>query len=175
MRKLIALVVSFLALSLAAPASAEVRMSFHSFDGETFGRYPHAFVVLEGTLASNGQRVKENYGFSAKSVTPAILTGPVKHMILIEKNKYIAKTNRHFTVTLTDAEYRRVVSEMIAWRDAPGNYYDLDKRNCIHFVGAMARIAGLKVSYPSSMIRKPKDWLNHVAKLNPKLRAKQVS
>jgi hypothetical protein len=139
-----------------------------------FGRYPHTFIVLEGTEEATGRTVRENYGFSAKTASPAVLNGPVAHIVMTEPAKYITSTNRHFTVEISDAEYREVVREVARWRDAPGKYYDLDTRNCIHFVGKMAEIAGLKVAYPKSMLRKPKTWLNHVAKLNPQLRARQL-
>ena len=174
MKRFATLFVTLFALVWSGPAFAAVTMHFHSFNGSVLiGRYPHTFVVLEGTL-SNGTQVNENYGFSARKVTPAILSGPVEHMILAEKPKTIKKTNRHFSVTLTDAQYRRVVNEVRAWRDAPGKYYNLDTRNCIHFVGAMAKIAGLTVEYPDNMLRRPKKWLNHVSGLNPQLGAKRI-
>jgi len=168
------LIVAIFALAWSHAAFAEVKMHFHSFNGSVlFGRYPHAFVVLEGTL-SNGTKINKNYGFSAAKTTPAILNGPVKHAIINEKPKMIKKTNRHFTLTLNDAQYRRVKREVAAWRNAPGKYYSLETRNCIHFVGKMAQIAGLKVEYPKKMLRRPKKWLNHVSALNPKLRAKAI-
>tara|TARA_B100000678_G_scaffold256964_1_gene235662 strand:- start:56 stop:580 length:525 start_codon:yes stop_codon:yes gene_type:complete len=174
MLKSLKLIVALVALAWSHAAFAEVRMSFHSFDGSVlFGRYPHAFVVLEGTL-DNGTRVDENFGFTAKNFSPAILNGPVKQTIYTEKDSTIRKTNRHFTVTLSDAEYARVRREVEAWRNAPGKFYDLDRRNCIHFVGRMAQLSGLKVTYPASMLRRPKEWLNHVTKLNPKLGAKPI-
>tara|TARA_B100000678_G_scaffold230894_1_gene199433 strand:+ start:460 stop:984 length:525 start_codon:yes stop_codon:yes gene_type:complete len=174
MLKSLKLIVALIALTWSGTAFAEVRMHFHSFDGSVlFGRYPHAFVVLEGTL-DNGTRVDENFGFTAKKTTTAILDGPVEHTIMTETDKSIRSTNRHFTVTLTDAEYARVKREVAAWKNAPGKFYDLDRRNCIHFVGRMAQLAGLKVTYPASMLRRPKAWLNHVGKLNPKLGAKQL-
>jgi len=156
------------------PAQARVEVAFHSFNGSLLGRYPHAFVVFEGKLDDTGEVIHSNYGFSAKSVTPAILTGPVAHEIYIEKEKYIRSTNTHFTVTVSDATYRRMMEEVAAWRDAPGKYYDLDKRNCIHFVGAIAALAGLKVDFPDNMTRRPKLWLNHIAALNPQLGAKPI-
>ncbi len=174
MKRLFTLVVTMLALVWSGPAFAAVTMHFHSFNGSVLiGRYPHTFVVLEGTL-SDGTQINENYGFSARKVTPAILNGPVEHMILAEKPKTIKKTNRHFSVTLSDAQYARVKAEVVAWRDAPGKYYSLDTRNCIHFVGAMAKIVGLKVEYPDNMLRRPKKWLNHVTALNPGLGAETV-
>ncbi len=175
MFRLIALIFALALSGWSIPAAAEVKMSFHSFNGSVlFGRYPHTFVVLEGTLDSTGQTINENYGFTAKKVSTAILSGPVEHDVMTEEPKYIKKTNRHFTVTLTDAEYRQVKATMVKWRDAPGKYYDLDTRNCIHFVGAMAQIAGLKVDYPKKMLRRPKKWLNHIAAINPQLGAKRI-
>ncbi|MBB3034013.1 hypothetical protein [Alteriqipengyuania lutimaris] len=174
MLKSLKLLVALVTLCWSHVAFADVQMHFHSFDGSVlFGRYPHAFVVLEGTL-DDGTRVDENFGFTAKNTTPAILNGPVEHTIMTESEKSIRSTNRHFTVTLSDAQYARVKREVAAWRNAPGKFYDLDRRNCIHFVGRMAQLAGLKVTYPATMLRRPKMWLNHVAKLNPKLGAKQL-
>ena len=176
MSRLVAIILSLAALGWSLPAAAAVTMSFHSFNGSVFfGRYPHTFVVLEGTLDGTGQKVKENYGFTAKTVSTAILSGPVEHEIVVEPDKYLTSTNRHFSVTLTDAHYRQVVAEMKAWRDAPGKYYSLDNRNCIHFVGKMAQIVGLKVDFPKKMLRKPKNWLNHITALNPRLGAKQIN
>lgn len=175
MHRLATLILTLVALVWSAGAAADVRMSFHSFNGSVlFGRYPHTFVVLEGTLDETGAPIAENYGFTAKVASPAVLSGPVEHAILVEKDKYIRSTNRHFTVTLTDAQYWRVRAEVDKWRNAPGRYYDLDTRNCIHFVGAMARIAGLRVDYPEDMLRRPKKWLNHVTTLNPQLGATRI-
>jgi len=137
------------------------------------GRYPHTFVSMEGTL-DDGTEVKENFGFSAKSASLAVLSGPVEHMILVEEEKWLRKTNRHFTLTMTDGQYRKVRALVEAWRDAPGEYYDLETRNCIHFVGEIGRIMGLDISYPDKLLRKPKSWLNHITRLNPELGAQQV-
>ncbi|MXP44202.1 hypothetical protein [Allopontixanthobacter sediminis] len=175
MIRFLTLLLSLASLGWSLPAAAAVTMSFHSFNGSVLlGRYPHTFVVLQGTLDSTGQAVNENYGFTAKSVSTRILSGPVEHDISIEPPKYITSTNRHFSVKLTDAQYNQVVAEMKAWRDAPGKYYSLDSRNCIHFVGRMAQIVGLKVDYPQNMLRKPKKWLNHITGLNPQLGAKPI-
>ncbi len=168
---LAALVLSFWSL----PASAEVTMTFHSFNGSVlFGRYPHTFVRLEGVIDSTGEAVDENYGFSAKTVSTRILSGPVEHIVMSEDDKYIRRTNRHFTVALTETQLEQVRATMRQWRDAPGEYYDLDTRNCIHFVGAMAQIVGLNVTYPGNMTRRPKKWLNHIAAQNPQLGARQI-
>ncbi|GMM93628.1 hypothetical protein [Qipengyuania sp. MTN3-11] len=175
MRRLLYLLFAALTLAWTSVASAAVTMHFHSFNGSVlFGRYPHTFVVLEGTLEASGQRVEENFGWSAKRVTPAVLSRPVEHMILVEKPRMIGKTNRHFSVRLSDDQYRRIKAMVANWRDQPGAYYDLEKRNCIHFVGEIGRIAGLRIDYPDNMLRRPKEWLNHIATLNPRLGARQI-
>ncbi|GAA4642789.1 hypothetical protein GCM10023115_07620 [Pontixanthobacter gangjinensis] len=175
MRKLLVIFAALIASFWSLPAAAEVTISFHSFNGSVFfGRYPHAFVILEGTLDGTGEKVSENYGFTAKKVSTAILSGPVEHGIMVEEASYIKKTNRHFSVTLTDEQVAKVRDTMRAWRDAPGKYYDLEKRNCIHFVGAMAEIAGITVDFPQQMLRRPKKWMNYIAAKNPHLGASRI-
>lgn len=160
------------ALVWSGPAFAAVEIHFHSFNGSVlWGRYPHTFVVLEGTLDETGRVINENYGFSARNVTPAILSGPVEHMVLAESEKNIKSTNRHFSITLSDAQYIKVIKLVQSWQQAPGKFYDLEKRNCIHFVGEIARLLGLKVDYPDNMLRRPKKWLNHISAMNPQLGA----
>lgn len=173
--RVIALLLALAAALVALPAWASVTVHFQSFNGSVlFGRYPHTFVVLQGTLDATGQQIDENYGFTAKRVTPAILSGPVEHAILAEEPKYIESTNRHFSVTVPDKTYWRIRAEVDAWRDMPGKGYDLENRNCIHFVGAIAKIVGLTVTYPRKLMRKPKAWLNLMAKQNPWLNAPQI-
>jgi hypothetical protein len=173
MNRFVTPLLALIALVWAGPALAAVQIHFHSFNGNVFwGRYPHTFVVLQGTLDATGERVNENYGFSAREVTPAILSGPVEHMVLAESENNIGKTNRHFSITLSDAQYRRIVREVRRWKTYPGAYYDLETRNCIHFVGRIAQLAGVRnVNYPADMLRRPKTWLNHIARLNPELDA----
>ena len=165
---------ALLALSWGTLAAASVEITFHSFNGSIFaGRYPHTFVSMEGTL-EDGTQVKENFGFSARRATPAVLRGPVEHIVMTEKEKWLTKTNRHFTLTMTDRQYREVRALVEKWRSAPGKYYDLDTRNCIHFVGEIGRIMGLTIAYPDQLLRQPKSWLNHISMLNPRLKAPQI-
>lgn len=173
-RRLAALVALVL-LALAQPAFAQVRLSFHSFNGSMMGgRYPHTFIVLRGTLDETGQAVDENYGYTAVSVGPGILMGNVAGTIMIEKPKYIASTNVHFTVPISDAQYHAIVAEMRAWRDAPGKAYNLDRHNCVHFIARIAEMVGLRADVPPDLVRKPKAWLNYVTRQNPQLGAREI-
>ena len=174
MIRLLRFLAALIALATAGAAWAEVRVTFHSFNGSMpFGRFPHAFVSFEGTLDSTGERVKENFGWSAKTISPAVLSGPVYGVILVEKDKWLTRTNRHFTIPLTDAQYHRLRAEVERFRTHPGKYYSLEERNCIHFVGRMAELLGLKVDYPPELLRKPRQWLNRIGDLNPQLGARK--
>ncbi len=165
----------FAMLLLPLPATAQVLLSFQSFNGSMFGgRFPHTFVVLRGSLDATGAKIEENYGYSAKSLSPAILSGPVEGIVMTEPPKYVTTTNRHFTVPISDAMYWRVREEVATWRDAPGKQYRLDEHNCVSFVGRIAELAGITVDYPKGLMRKPKAWLNHIVGMNPQLGAKAI-
>ena len=161
-------------VAFATPARADVDVTFHSFNGSVlWGRYPHTFVVFKGTLAA-GHTVDENFGFSAKYTSQAITSKPAEHVILHEDPDDIAGTNNHFTVRVSDAKYREMRAEIERWRTYPGRYYDLDERNCIHFVARMAEMVGLRAPVPSDYLRRPKAWLNYVTRLNPNLGAREI-
>lgn len=163
---------ALLALAWSGPALAEVQIHFHSFNGSVlFGRFPHTFIVLDGALEETGEPIAENYGFSAKRPNASVLNGPVEHTFLTETERNVRRTNRHFSLTITDDQYRAVIAEVRRWQTAPGRYYDLDTRNCIHFVGTIAAMLGVKVEYPDTMLRRPKKWLKHIVRLNPGLEA----
>jgi hypothetical protein len=165
----------FALLLTPLPAAAQVMLSFQSFNGSMFGgRFPHTFVVLQGTLEATGAKVNENYGYSAKSATPAVLAGPVQAIVMTEPPKYVTSTNRHFTVSISDSTYWAIRAEVAKWRDAPGKQYRLDQHNCIHFVGRIAELAGIRVDFPKALIRKTKAWLNYITGLNPQLGAKPI-
>jgi hypothetical protein len=175
-RAFLRVLLSFTALfAFAQPAWAKVEVEFHSFNGSMFfGRYPHTFVVFRGKLDDTGQAINENFGYTAKHVSPSILAGPVEGEIYVEQPKWIGKTNTHFIVTVDDATYRKMRAEVDFWDKHPGKFYDLDHNNCISFVGKIAEMAGLKVDYPHDLMRKPRAWLNHIAALNPQLHAKAI-
>ena len=173
LRRLVALL-ALACLAFAQPALAQVRLSFHSFNGSLWGRFAHTFIVLEGTLDETGQEVKENYGYTAVTITPAVLAGPVPGTIYIEKPKYIRSTNRHFTVPISDGQYHAILAEMRRWRDGPGNAYRLDTHNCIHFVAKVAQMVGLGADVPKMLTRNPKAWLNYVTRSTPSLGAREI-
>ncbi len=163
--RLILLSLLFLCAGLTAPARAEVVVSFYSHD---FGdRFPHAFVVLKGKIDATGELVDANYGFTATSVSPAILFGSVRGEVQTSKPDYIAKSDRQFDVTIDDATYARLMAKVVEWRDRKQPSYSLNKYNCVHFVMELAEISGLKVDRESKLFKKPKSFLLEVKGLNP--------
>ena len=165
--RLILLSLLLLCAGLAAPARAEVVVSFYSHD---FGdRFPHAFIVLKGTVDATGEAVDANYGFTATSVSPAILLGSVKGKVESSKPDYIAKSDRQFDVTIDDATYARVLAKVDEWRTREQPSYSLNKRNCVHFVMELAEVVGLAVNRKSKLFKKPRSFLIEVKGLNPQL------
>ena len=165
--RLILLSLLLFCAGLTNPARAEVVVSFYSHD---FGdRFPHAFIVMKGKLEATGEVVDANYGFTATSVSPAILLGSVKGEVQTSKPDYIAKSNRQFGVTVDDATYARILAKVAEWRDRKQPSYSLNKRNCVHFVMELAEVVGLKVNRKSKLFKKPKSFLIEVKELNPAL------
>lgn len=175
MLRLLAVLACLLAAVSPQAAAAQVTLSFHSFNGSVvFGRYPHTFIVLEGTLEETGQPVSENYGYTAVRVSPAILSSNVAGTVRSEKEKYLKTTNRHFTLPVSDALYHAIVAEVRRWRDEGGTQYNLNTRNCVHFVARIAQMAGIAADVPAEMVKRPKAWLNHITRRNPQLGAREV-
>jgi len=167
--RLILLFLLVLCAGLVTPAArAEVVVSFYSHD---FGdRFPHAFIVLKGEIDATGEAVDTNYGFTATSVSPAILMGSVKGAVQSLDADYIGKSDRQFSVTVDDATYARLLAKVAEWRDRKQPSYSLGKRNCVHFVMELAEVVGLKVDHQSKYFKKPKTFLIEVKGLNPDLK-----
>jgi hypothetical protein len=124
-------------------------------------------VILEGTLDRSGQRIDEDYGFSAKTISPAILWGKVGGKVISDHEpSYVKSSDRHFTVTLSDEEYDRVMTTVERWRTARQPSYDLDKANCIHFVGELAAAIGMEAGPRKGLMRKPRSFVESVTAAN---------
>ena len=123
-------------------------------------RVPHEQV--EALMPTLWAREMPNPVYDPKWLRADTAQGPVPALAFT-----LHPHSPNHTGRLSDAQYRKVKAEVERWRNAPGKYYDLDRRNCIHFVGAIAQIVGIKVEYPRSMLRKPRQWLDHVVGANP--------
>jgi hypothetical protein len=162
--RLIALLAAaFLALA-AAPGWAAVSITFYSKELGT--SFPHAFVMVEGQLDRGGPRIDEDYGFTAKTISPAILWGKVAGEVISDhKANYVKGSDRHFTLALTDAEYDRAMATVARWRAARQPSYDLDRHNCVHFVAEIAASIGLKADTRRFM-KKPRSFLEALTAAN---------
>jgi hypothetical protein len=162
------LFVAAIVSQFSTSAQAEVIATFYSHD---FGdHFPHAFVTLQGSVDSTGEAVDTNFGFTAASVSPAILMGSVKGIIETKDAKYIASSDPHFSIRLSDAEYEKFMAFVDKWRNLPGKSYSLGKRNCVHFAMEAAALLGLSVNRQSKFFKKPKTFLREVMGLNTGLK-----
>jgi len=165
LRALLAALLTFATLFGAAPAWAAVTITFWSH--ELGNSFPHAFFTLRGVPDAGGAAVDANYGFTAKTVSPAILMGSVAGRLDISKPFYIAGSDAQFSVALTDAQYAAVLKLIAAWDDKTGDgRYNLNTRNCIHFVKEAARIAGLTDLDQPKLMKRPRSYLKAIAAAN---------
>jgi len=161
-------VLAMLLLGVQAPAAAAVEIAFYSRElgGNNF---PHAFIALHGTVDATGERVDTTYGFTAHSVTPAILFGSVSGEIVVEGERQRARSTRQFALTLSDERYLAVMAVVDQWRNRPQPSYNLNRRNCVHFVAEIARTLGLRVEEVPRLMKRPRSFLLHIRSLNPQL------
>ena len=153
-----------LLLSWAAPARGAVEIEFHSKD---FGvSFPHAFIVLTGTVEATGEAVDANYGFTVRHlIGPSVLFGRVQGVVESVSADFVEHSNRHFSMRLTDDQYRRVIALVERWRALPQPSYSLDRRNCVSFVAEVASELGLTAE-PRGLMRRPRAFLDRVREQN---------
>jgi hypothetical protein len=170
-RRAIALLFVALLAVVAVPASAAVSITFYS--KELGASFPHAFVIVEGNLDRGGPRIDEDYGFTAKAISPAILWGKVAGEVITDHSVgYVKGSDRHFTLALTDAEYDRAMATVARWRAARQPSYDLDRHNCVHFVAEIAASIGLAAD-TRRFVKKPRSYLEALTEANrPRLEAR---
>jgi hypothetical protein len=162
-RALVMLAAAVLALA-AGPAEAAVSITFYS--KELGASFPHAFVIVEGSLDRGGPPVAEDYGFTAKTISPAILWGKVAGEVISDHSgSYVRGSDRHFTLKLTDAEYDRAMATVERWRSARQPSYDLEKHNCVHFVADIATGVGLTAD-TRRLMKKPRSFLEALTAAN---------
>ena len=162
--RLAAFLAAVLLTLTAAPAWAAVSITFYS--KELGASFPHAFVILEGTPDRGGARIEEDYGFTAKTISPAILWGKVSGEVITDHSvSYVKGSDRHFTVALSDEEYDRVMATIGRWRAAKQPSYDLDRHNCVHFVAEIAAAIGMTAD-TRRLMKKPRSFLETLTARN---------
>ena len=98
-------------------------------------------------------------------IDAAVLKGSVEGRMDVAKPEYIAKSDRHFTATVSDEVYDRLMALVAEWRARPKGY-NLERSNCVHFVGQAAQIVGLKVNFDNGFIKRPKAFLAAITRDN---------
>ncbi|MEG3173568.1 hypothetical protein U1708_15235 [Sphingomonas sp. ZB1N12] len=157
--RLIALLVFYVGSVL--PAQAAVTITFWSH--ELGNSFPHAFFTLRGIPDAGGPPVDTNVGFTAKSVSPALLMGPVAGKLDIAKPGYVAGSDAQFSVVMSDAQYEAVLRLVDAWSEGkPDSVYRLSDHNCVTFVKEAARIVGLTGIDQPKLMKKPRSYLKAV-------------
>ena len=164
MRRAIRLFCLLLVFTWAGAASAQVEIAFYSKDMAS--SFPHAFVRLTGTLGEGGKPIDTNYGFTPVSTSPSILFGPVPGMLETASPEYLARSDRHFSLRLNDAQYLEVLGIIEKWRNARQPSYRLNGRNCIDFVAEIANALGIRAPVIPKLMKKPRSYLDEVARMN---------
>jgi hypothetical protein len=159
-----ALVLIALLMLWPAPARAAVEIAFYSRDLEV--NFPHAFVTLKGTLDATGEVVDANFGFTPRRISPVVLVGSIGGKVVSVEAPYIALSNRHFAVVLTDDQYRAVMARVDAWRTHRQPSYNLNSRNCVVFVAELAAAAGLDGAPVAGLMKKPRSFLTLLGNRN---------
>ena len=156
-------VLALLLLLLPGPVLAQVTAAF--FTQDTGSYFPHAFVSLRGTSEA-GEQVDEMFGFTVKSLSPAILFGSVDGRVNMEMEpEYIAASDVWFEVKLDDEQLAALRSLQREWGEED-IAYRLNSRNCVHFIAEAMRRSGLKVDEPKNLMKKPKTFTRHIAAMN---------
>ena len=162
-QRLIACCLVWLSLS-HAPADAAVEIKFYS--KELGASFPHAFVELEGRDDRTGEKIHANYGFTAKAISPAILLGSVTGEVMSVDASYVRSSDRHFSFVLTDAEYDKVKATIEKWRQLKQPSYNLNRQNCVFFIGDVAASLGMRADTPKELMKKPRSFTESLVTAN---------
>ena len=158
-------------LALADSARGAVTVTFYSHTwglspgGELY--FPHAFFTLRGTLDATAEPVDQSFGFTAPFPTPALLFHRTHGEIIDSAGAYLKVSKAHFSLTIPDERYRALMGAIDGWRKVKGDPYDLHSRNCITFVGEMAKALGLSVG--DERKQDPAQFLEDLRQRNPQL------
>jgi hypothetical protein len=148
--------------ALASGACAEVTVTFYSHHFGTYGfsvTFPHAYIALSGTTEADAKPVKANFGFTAQTISPSIAWQSVEGFVISMPDDYIAMSEPHLSLPISDKQYRAVLAIVDRWRNYRQPSYNLDTRNCVTFVKEIAIALGLPTSNDVKFVRNPKEFL----------------
>jgi hypothetical protein len=86
--------------------------------------------------------------------------------VVSEGRAYVAAGQRHFSLVLSDEEYRRVMRLVARWQALPQPSYHLDRRNCVTFIAEIAATLGLQAVPDIATRRRPQAFLDGVLRAN---------
>jgi len=152
------------ALMSLFPASARAEIEIGFWTRELGLELPHAFFTIKGSV--DGKPVDETYGFTAKTITPALLWGPVPGRIDIASKGYMADSNQLWTVSVPDASYLRLKALVARYSAKPGSVYRMNDHNCVHFVADAAGTIGLRLPNGKGMMKRPTTYMMAIAAAN---------
>lgn len=170
MMRLLPVMLALILGLMPATARAEIEVGF--WTRELGLELPHAFFTIRGTV--DGKPVEESYGFTAKTITPALLWGPVPGRIDITTKGYMAASNRLWIVKVPDAAYPRLKELVQRYSAKPGSIYRMNERNCVHFVAEAAGLLGLRLPNGKGMMKRPTSYMMAIASANKDFPTLQV-
>jgi hypothetical protein len=148
---------------MAPGAYAEVTLTFYSHHFGTYGlgvTFPHAYVRLSGTTKADAKPVNSNFGFTAQTISPSILWEPVEGYVISMPDDYMAMSEPHLSLPISDEQYHAVLAIVDRWRKYPQPSYKLDSKNCVTFVKEIAIALRLPASNDVKFIRSPREFLD---------------
>jgi hypothetical protein len=147
---------------LPTTARADIEVGF--WTREMGLELPHAFFTIKGRV--DGKAVEETYGFTAKTITPALLWGPVPGRIDIASKGYMAASHKLYSVTVSDDVYPRLKALVQRYSVKPGSIYRMNERNCVHFTAEAAAATGLRLPDGRGMMKRPTTYMMAIAAAN---------
>ncbi len=135
-------------LCVAPRAHARYVVSFYSHGWGVAGQmlyFPHAFLLVRGSADSQSMPIEQSFGFTAVAASPALVFHRAPGEVIDSRKAYLQVSEEHLAVEISDDQYRALMQAIEAWERVKGDPYDLHARNCITFVGEMARVLGLDV------------------------------
>lgn len=152
-------------LLFAAPAAAEVKVTFysHAWNAEGDGMYPHAFIRVTGQPDFAAEPIDETFGFTTRQ--QALVFFKARGHVESADPAYMDRSTPHFWIEISDDQYRLLRERIDAWTRPPGSDYNLYRRNCVVFVADLAQQLGLSVGDLTTL--KPEVFLSEMSRLNP--------
>jgi hypothetical protein len=84
---------------------------------------------------------------------------PVEGYVISMPDDYMAMSQPHLSLPISDEQYRSVLALVDRWRKYSQPSYNLDSKNCVTFVKEIAMALRLPASNDAKFIRDPRGFL----------------